>query len=105
MGNVATHCLDFFVIGFLLYQDITYNMDGSLTINVRSPSMSETMTLTTDRDASVRSLKRLIHTVHPKKPSINDQRIIFAGKLLNDGDILSRILEKVKRNRHVTESF
>ncbi|KAI8142045.1 hypothetical protein BJV82DRAFT_714509 [Fennellomyces sp. T-0311] len=69
-------------------------MDGSLTINLRSPSMSETMTLTTDRDASVRSLKRLIHTVHPKKPSINDQRIIFGGKLLNDADILSRILEK-----------
>ncbi|KAI9499276.1 hypothetical protein BDB00DRAFT_753678 [Zychaea mexicana] len=69
-------------------------MDGSLTIQVRSPSMSETLTLTTERNASVRSLKRLIHTVHPKKPSINDQRIIFGGKLLNDADTLSRILEK-----------
>ena len=73
-------------------------MDGELlTVQIRSPSMSETLTLTIQRDASIRSLKQQILSVHPKKPNVVDQRIIFSGKLLNDTDTLNRILEKVKK--------
>ena len=75
-------------------------MDGELlTVQIRSPSMSETLTLTIQRDASIHSLKQQILSVHPKKPNVVDQRIIFSGKLLNDTDTLNRILEKVKRKK------
>ncbi|KAI9278610.1 hypothetical protein BDA99DRAFT_492628 [Phascolomyces articulosus] len=94
--KLYTLYLFFFSTFFLTLKKI---MEGeSLTVQIRSPSMSETLTLTTQRHASVHALKQLIHTVHPKKPTPSDQRIIFAGKLLNDTDALSRILEKTDVN-------
>lgn len=67
----------------------------SFTVQIRSPSLNETLTINTTKDASIRELKRLVHGIHPRKPHASDQRIIFGGRVLDDNEILGQILERV----------
>jgi hypothetical protein len=74
-------------------------MDNSsekyLTIKIRSPSLQETLSITVQTDATIFSLKEAIQPVHPQHPSCADQRIIYSGKLLQDTEIISTIINKV----------
>ncbi|CDH61083.1 predicted protein [Lichtheimia corymbifera JMRC:FSU:9682] len=66
----------------------------TFTVQIRSPSLNETLTINTNKDASIRELKRLVHGIHPRNPHANDQRIIFGGRVLDDDEILGKILER-----------
>lgn len=66
-----------------------------LTIKIRSPSLQETLSITVQTDATIFSLKEAIQPVHPQHPSCADQRIIYSGKLLQDTEIISTIINKV----------
>lgn len=72
---------------------------GQVTLQIRSPSLNETLTVTIERDSSVRSLKELLQKFHPRKPPAADQRLIFSGRILDDADELEKVLEKVGRER------
>lgn len=72
---------------------------GQVTLQIRSPSLNETLTVTIERDSSVRSLKELLQKFHPRKPAAADQRLIFSGRILDDADELEKVLEKVGRER------
>ncbi|ORY97632.1 hypothetical protein BCR43DRAFT_490090 [Syncephalastrum racemosum] len=65
-----------------------------LTVQVRSPSLSETLTVHITRSATVNALKREITLCHPAQPNQEDQRIIYAGRLLHDDQTLAQILQK-----------
>lgn len=66
-----------------------------LTINVRSPSLSETLVVAASMSDTVLTVKQSLQTIHPYKPDIGSQRLIYAGKLLKDEDPLHSILNKV----------
>ncbi|KAI9319430.1 hypothetical protein BX666DRAFT_2025726 [Dichotomocladium elegans] len=68
--------------------------DQQFTVQIRSPSLHETLTIDTHQNATIRELKLRILDIHPRKPAVNDQRIIFGGKVLNDGEVLKQILER-----------
>lgn len=68
---------------------------SSFTVQVRSPSLDEPLTITVEHGATIQSLKQIIQSQHPKKPAVHDQRIIFAGKLLDDIEVVSHLVRKV----------
>jgi len=41
--------------------------------------------------SSILELKQMISNLHPQKPSINSQRLLFSGKFLRDNEILSTL--------------
>lgn len=69
----------------------------NLTVRIRSPSLNETLTVDITSDSTVRSLKRCMQSIHPQRPAISDQRLIYGGKLLEDAGVLKDILQKVTR--------
>ncbi|KAI8339464.1 hypothetical protein BC941DRAFT_252620 [Chlamydoabsidia padenii] len=70
------------------------NMPLTRCVQVRSPSLNQTLSFPFDHATTVDSLKQSIQTQHPYHPSPGDQRIIYRGKILLDTEILSNILEK-----------
>jgi hypothetical protein len=70
-------------------------MEKEFVINVRSPSLNETLTIATTLNTTVLSLKEAIKPIHPNHPNAQDQRIIYSGKLLQDNEFLSDIIKKV----------
>ncbi|KAI8393775.1 uncharacterized protein BYT42DRAFT_488343 [Radiomyces spectabilis] len=75
--------------------DVNDPASAQQTVYIRSPTLSETLTLTVPRDATLLSLKRIIQDNHPQKPSPANQRIIYSGKLLDDDVHLSAIFAKL----------
>ncbi|ORZ18677.1 hypothetical protein BCR42DRAFT_449833 [Absidia repens] len=70
------------------------NQFSTRYVQIRSPSMNQTLSFPFDNDTTVDSLKKVIQTSHPQQPATKDQRIIFRGKVLMDTEILSTLLEK-----------
>ncbi|KAI8099883.1 uncharacterized protein BX664DRAFT_310809 [Halteromyces radiatus] len=67
-------------------------------VQVRSPSLHQTLSFPVDDNTTVESLKKAIQSNHPQQPAPLNQRIIFRGKVLLDAEILSNILEKSDDN-------
>lgn len=72
------------------------DIDSDIDIQVRSPSLNETLIVTTKLNATVLSLKQSIEPVHPHHPTADNQRIIYSGKLLQDEELLCNIIKNVK---------
>jgi hypothetical protein len=70
------------------------DIDKEITVNVRSPSLNETLEVKTVLNATILTLKKSIEPVHPHHPKITNQRIIYGGKLLKDSDVLAEVLKK-----------
>ncbi|OZJ03739.1 hypothetical protein BZG36_03083 [Bifiguratus adelaidae] len=66
----------------------------ALKLRIRSPTYAETLEIEIEQDKTVRDLKQRLNVSHPLKPAIKDQRLIFAGKLLNDDEYIQDILHK-----------
>ena len=64
----------------------------SVKINVKSPTSTDDQTLTTTLESSVSDLKRQIEVEWPQHPRPQDQRLVYAGKLLEDAAILKDVL-------------
>lgn len=71
------------------------DLDNELLIQVRSPSLNETLDVTVKLNETVLALKRSIQLVHPQHPTTENQRIIYSGKLLSDEESISTIIKKV----------
>lgn len=50
--------------------------------------------MSAEKPITVEDLKKRIHEQHPFKPEVGKQRLLFGGKLLENGSTLSSILEK-----------
>lgn len=66
-----------------------------LTVHIRSPTLADSISVTTSLDATIIALKRTLQDVHPARPDPADQRLIYQGKLLADTDVLNKVLKKV----------
>ncbi|KAI8058657.1 uncharacterized protein B0P05DRAFT_559357 [Gilbertella persicaria] len=71
-----------------------------ITINIRSPSLNDTLVVVINTDSTIANLKESIESVHPQHPLPSNQRIIYNGKLLEDSDTLLNILKKVDKEVH-----
>lgn len=79
-------------------------METNLVIHVRSPSLNETLIVSTNLSATVLSLKESIEPIHPHHPTVENQRIIYSGKLLQDTDLLCNIVKNVKKKKKTAYS-
>ena len=73
----------------------TQAFEREISIQVRSPSLDETLNVQAKLSATVLSLKEAIFSIHPTHPIAENQRIIYSGKLLQDNEILSTVLKNV----------
>lgn len=71
------------------------DLEKEVAINVRSPSLNETLNVTIKLKSTVLSLKECIKPIHPHQPAAENQRIIYSGKLLQDSELLSDIIKSV----------
>ncbi|GAA5804613.1 hypothetical protein HPULCUR_010115 [Helicostylum pulchrum] len=71
-------------------------LDSDIIIHVRSPSLNETLIVTTKLNATVLNLKESIEPVHPHHPTADNQRIIYSGKLLQDEELLCNIIKNAQ---------
>lgn len=66
---------------------------ATITIKITSPSSTDGLTLPDIKaNMTVVDLKRLVQDRYPSHPTPNEQRLIFAGHLLNDNDTLQKAL-------------
>ncbi|KAG2174976.1 hypothetical protein INT43_006038 [Umbelopsis isabellina] len=65
-----------------------------LTINVRSPSLPDILVVKASLSHTVLMVKQSLRSVHPYTPDTSSQRLIYAGKLLKDQDVLDNVLHK-----------
>ncbi len=63
---------------------------------IKSPSYNEDFRLQLTLSATVKELKERIAQDHPSRPPVERQRLIFAGRLLQDTDVLKDILRLVR---------
>jgi hypothetical protein len=75
--------------------DTVQDLEKGVLINVRSPSLNETLAVTITLKSTVLSLKESIKPIHPHHPAAENQRIIYSGKLLQDSELLSDIIKSV----------
>ncbi|DAZ92472.1 TPA: hypothetical protein N0F65_012702 [Lagenidium giganteum] len=61
--------------------------------NVYAPT--ETQQFDVQRSLTVRALKQLVHEQFPTQPAVNDQKLIFGGKICEDDHVLEKILTQV----------
>lgn len=78
------------------------DLDNELLIQVRSPSLNESLDVTAKLNETVLSLKKSIQLVHPQHPTVENQRIIYSGKLLSDEETISSIVKEVQHGVHFT---
>ena len=66
--------------------------DMLVKINIRSPTSTDDQTFHCDLEHRVLDLKVQIQTKWPSHPRPKDQRLVYAGKLLEDDAILKNVL-------------
>jgi len=54
-----------------------------------------------DENISVQDLKRLLSKEHPFRPSLEDQRLVSLGAILEDEETLKNIIPKVLKHNHL----
>ncbi|KAJ1554475.1 hypothetical protein HK096_003380, partial [Nowakowskiella sp. JEL0078] len=73
-----------------------YGVDESVTLRIRcSVHFEKEYFITVLLHTTILKFKIILSDKFPSKPSPDDQRLIFAGKLLEDEDIIENILIKV----------
>lgn len=75
-----------------------------IKLNVKSPTSVEDKCLTTTLSSTVREVKIQIQVEWPSHPSPQDQRLVYAGKLLEDGSVLQDVL-RLEDARDVNDAF
>lgn len=71
------------------------DLNSELLIQVRSPSLNETLDVTIKLNETISCLKKSIQLVHPHHPSVDNQRIIYSGKLLQDEETIYSVIRTV----------
>ena len=63
---------------------------------IKSPSSAteEPLRLTVPVAGTVADIKRVLTTAHPEHPEVHEQRLIFAGRLLENGSKTSEVLRQ-----------
>jgi len=72
------------------------NTMSEVQLLIKSPSYNEDFRLPLNLTSTVKELKERIAQEHPSRPPAERQRLIFAGKLLQDNDVLKDILRLVR---------
>lgn len=67
-------------------------MTSIVKLNVKSPSSGEDRELTATLDSTVLSVKKQIESDWPHHPPPEDQRLVYAGKLLENQSVLRQVL-------------
>jgi len=75
-----------------------------VNIILKNPS-GEDFSLRVPLSTSISDLKRKIATEHPEKPAFDRQRLIFAGRLLNDNELLSHVLRPDQNDLNLPQKF
>lgn len=76
----------------------------SVKINIKSPTFIEDKTLECSLESSVQDLKLQIQKEWPTHPPPKDQRLVYAGKLMENGAILKEVL-RLSDARDVNDAF
>ena len=68
---------------------------------IKSPSSASApetpLRLTVPIEGTVRDIKQALTDAHPEHPQVHEQRLIFAGRLLQDSAPTSEVLRQVWR--------
>ena len=68
----------------------------TLTLVIKNPAQSREFEVKINADASISVLKKILEESYPGNPVSFSQKLIFAGRLLNDMDILGDIFSQRK---------
>jgi len=68
----------------------------TLTLVIKNPAQSREFEVKINADASISVLKKILEESYPGNPVSFSQKLIFAGRLLNDTDILGDIFSQRK---------
>ncbi|XP_030383746.1 homocysteine-responsive endoplasmic reticulum-resident ubiquitin-like domain member 2 protein [Scaptodrosophila lebanonensis] len=81
-------------------RDKTINVgesSSSVTLLIKSSNQQyDDMNIDSDLCWTVQRLKKQLSLVYPGKPDINDQKLIYSGKLLDDAQKLSEVIRSYK---------
>lgn len=78
--------------------------NGMIKLNVKSPTSVEDKCISTNLSATVKEVKMQIEAEWPSNPLPKDQRLVYAGKLLEDHSILQDVL-RLSDARDVNDAF
>ena len=67
-------------------------MAQTIKLNIKSPTSDEDKSLSTSLEATVKEVKCQIEKEWPSHPSPKDQRLVYAGKMLENHSILKEVL-------------
>jgi len=67
-------------------------MATMIKLNIKSPTSDEDKSLSTSLEATVKEVKCQIEKEWPSHPSIKDQRLVYAGKMLENHSVLKEVL-------------
>ncbi|ORX51985.1 hypothetical protein DM01DRAFT_1408443 [Hesseltinella vesiculosa] len=70
--------------------------DEKQYVQIRSPSLQETLVIPFDPSSTIADLKRNIRAAHPNKPLAQDQRIIFRGNVLADTQVIAALITNME---------
>ncbi|KAK9729293.1 hypothetical protein K7432_000441 [Basidiobolus ranarum] len=74
--------------------------NNAIQIYVRSPNSTipNDYHITTTPEDNIASVKQKIHDTLEVQPNVEDQRLIFQGKILSDQDLIKNVLKKVDQS-------
>lgn len=74
----------------------SHSAEDTITLEVKcsQPSSSSSLTLRVPSHATVAEIKGLLTRAHPSHPERDAQRLIFAGRLLADGEVVDQVIPK-----------
>ena len=67
-------------------------MAQTIKLNIKSPTSDEDKSLSTSLEATVKEVKCQIEKEWPSHPSLKDQRLVYAGKMLENHSVLKEVL-------------
>ena len=73
-----------------------------VSLIIKSPSIAESdsLRLQVPLNGTVRQIKEALQQQHPEHPAPSTQRLIFAGRLLQDSSNTADVLRQVRAPRH-----
>lgn len=67
-------------------------MAQTIKLNIKSPTSDEDKSFSTSLEATVKEVKCQIEKEWPSHPSLKDQRLVYAGKMLENHSVLKEVL-------------
>jgi len=77
-------------------RDMPIGSTETMEILIKSPSLIEDFAIKMRLSDSVATLKQQISQELPLHPSIEDQRLVYSGKLLRNEELLTDVFRKVR---------